>query len=81
MRSGIVGLISLLVGTAIFVIIFTIITTKLLARNKENTAIDIGGGQQINTSTNPKEVQKTVDELQNQMQQNQNKSLETEIPN
>lgn len=80
MKRGFVGLISLLIGAVIFVVIFTIITTKLLGRQKENVTIDLGNGEQINTSTNLNEVQKTVDGLQNQLQKNQDNNMETEIP-
>lgn len=64
MKQGIVGLIVLLLGMLIFVILFVTVTSKLL----KNDQITI-------TTTNPKEVQKTVDDLQNKLQQKQNESL------
>lgn len=81
MKAGFVGLISLLISALLFVILFTIIASKLLGSDKNSeTSIELENGQTIDTSTRPKEVQKTVDDLQDQLQQKQNESMETEIP-
>lgn len=71
-----VGFIVLIIGVLILAIIMIIVTSKLLSRSEMKTNVDYSDGQNIPTSTNPRDVQNKVNDLQNQLQQKQNESLE-----
>ena len=79
MRQGIVGFLILIIGIAILAIVMVLVQVKLLGKSTmTETNIDDGSGQSVPTSTRPRDVQNKVNDLQNQLQQNQNKSLGTE---
>lgn len=70
-----VGFIVLIIGVLSLAIVMIIVASKLLSRSEMKTNVDYGDGQNIPTSTNPRDVQNKVNDLQNQLQQKQNQSL------
>lgn len=79
MKKGIIGFIVLILGVAILAIVMVLVQVKLLGKSTNSeTKIDLGTGQDTPTSTRPQDVQNKVNDLQNQLQQKQNKSLGVE---